>query len=77
VKVPTMTLLRYAASLSARCSTKFRCAAVSAVGSRRLNIAAKPSDLVGKTPLIDLNKILVSHGVDGEFNGERVFFRSS
>ena len=33
---------------------------------RSLNVASKPSDLVGNTPLIDLSKILVAHGVDGE-----------
>lgn len=33
---------------------------------RCLNVASKPSDLVGNTPLIDLNKILVAHGVDGK-----------
>ena len=31
---------------------------------RALNVASRPSDLVGNTPLIDLNKILVAHGVD-------------
>lgn len=59
-----MVLLRNAIRLSARRSIQFRCAAVSAMGTRPLNIASKPSDLVGNTPLIDLNKILVSHGVD-------------
>lgn len=34
--------------------------------TRCLNVASRPSDLIGKTPLIDLNKILVAHGVDGE-----------
>ncbi len=33
---------------------------------RNLNVASRPSDLVGNTPLIDLSKILVAHGVDGE-----------
>jgi len=32
--------------------------------SRCLNVASRPSDLIGNTPLIDLNKILVAHGVD-------------
>jgi len=32
--------------------------------SRNLNIASRPSDLVGSTPLIDLSKILEQHGVD-------------
>jgi len=31
---------------------------------RHLNVASRPSDLVGNTPLLDLNKILVAHGVD-------------
>ncbi len=34
---------------------------------RSLNIAARPSDLVGNTPLLDLNVILKNHGVDGAF----------
>jgi len=38
---------------------------------RSLNIASRPSDLVGNTPLIDLNKILVNHGVDVS-NGTRL-----
>jgi cysteine synthase len=37
--------------------------------SRFLNIVARPSDLVGNTPLIDLGKILEAHGVD---NGSRL-----
>jgi cysteine synthase A len=35
-----------------------------AVVARNLNIASRPSDLVGKTPLLDLEKILVNHNVD-------------
>lgn len=31
---------------------------------RHLNVASRPSDLIGNTPLIDLSKILVAHGVD-------------
>ena len=31
---------------------------------RELNVVSRPSDLVGNTPLIDLNNILVDHGVD-------------
>lgn len=30
---------------------------------RNLNVAARPSDLVGKTPLLDLTKILTAHGI--------------
>lgn len=36
----------------------------STITTRSLNIAARPSDLVGNTPLLDLSKILVSAGVD-------------
>ena len=36
---------------------------------RYLNIASKPSDLVGNTPLLDLNVILKNHGVDTDKNG--------
>ena len=35
---------------------------------RCLNVASRPSDLIGNTPLIDLNKILIAHGVDGEYS---------
>jgi cysteine synthase A len=35
-----------------------------AVAARNLNIASRPSDLIGNTPLLDLEKILVNHGVD-------------
>ena len=33
---------------------------------RCLNVASRPSELIGNTPLLDLNKILVAHGVDGK-----------
>lgn len=39
--------------------------------TRLLNIASKPSDLVGNTPLIDLNVILKHHGVNTD-NGTRL-----
>ena len=39
--------------------------------TRSLTIASRPSDLVGNTPLIDLNKILEDHGVDVS-NGTRL-----
>ena len=42
---------------------------------RYLNVASRPSDLVGNTPLIDLNKILVAHGVDGETFASSVWER--
>ena len=37
------------------------------VQGRSLNVVARPSELVGNTPLICLNGILQKHGVDGEF----------
>lgn len=37
---------------------------------RSLNVAARPSDLVGNTPLIDLGKILTAHNIE---NGSRLF----
>lgn len=40
--------------------------------SRSLNVASRPSDLIGNTPLIDLNKILVAHGVDVS-NGVKLY----
>ncbi len=39
--------------------------------SRALNVASRPSELIGNTPLIDLHKILVDHGVDTS-NGVRL-----
>ena len=35
-----------------------------ASATRMLNVVSRPSELVGNTPLIDLNNILVQHGVD-------------
>jgi len=35
-------------------------------------VASRPSDLIGNTPLIDLNKILVAHGVDVD-NGVKLY----
>lgn len=32
--------------------------------TRNLNVVARPSDLIGNTPLIDLEDILKNHGVD-------------
>ena len=37
---------------------------IAASATRELNIVSRPSELVGNTPLIDLNNILVDHGVD-------------
>ena len=39
---------------------------------RSLNVASRPSDLIGNTPLIDLSKILVAHGVDVS-NGVKLY----
>jgi len=58
--------------LRSRCSSislLAKKAVASTVSSRSLNIVARPSDLVGNTPLLDLNTILESHGVD---NGSRL-----
>jgi cysteine synthase A len=44
---------------------------VASTTTRFLNIASKPSDLVGNTPLLDLNVILRQHGVDTD-NGTRL-----
>jgi len=43
-------------------------------GSRRqLNVVARPSDLIGNTPLIDLTQsILVKHGIDVDKTGVRL-----
>jgi cysteine synthase A len=38
--------------------------------TRALNVAARPSDLTGNTPLLDLGRILQAHGID---NGSRLF----
>ena len=46
--------------------------AVASQQSRLLNVASRPSDLIGNTPLIDLNKILVAHGVDVS-NGVKLY----
>mmetsp|Transcript_16280 Transcript_16280/g.19887 ORF Transcript_16280/g.19887 Transcript_16280/m.19887 type:complete len:401 (-) Transcript_16280:2345-3547(-) len=40
------------------------CANESHTTCRSLNIAARPSDLIGNTPLIDLSNILTNHGID-------------
>jgi len=47
-------------------------AAPALFASRNLNIASRPSDLVGNTPLIDLNKILENHGGVDVSNGIRL-----
>eukprot|EP00934_Nitzschia_sp_Nitz4_P001830 Nitzschia sp. Nitz4//scaffold261_size27179//6224//7674//NITZ4_008206-RA/size27179-augustus-gene-0.22-mRNA-1//-1//CDS//3329544708//1830//frame0 len=39
-------------------------AATAAVSQRFLNVAARPSDLVGNTPLLDLTRFLEAHGID-------------
>lgn len=42
-----------------------------AVSARSLNIASRPSDLVGNTPLLDLKNVLLKHNVDVS-NGVRL-----
>lgn len=42
------------------------------MAQRFLNVASRPSDLIGDTPLIDLNKLLVAHGIDAD-NGTRLY----
>jgi len=37
---------------------------------RHLNVASLPSDLIGNTPLLDLDKILKQHGID---NGSKLY----
>lgn len=39
---------------------------------RHLNVVARPSDLIGNTPLIDLSNILQNHGVDTTSNGTKL-----
>lgn len=57
---------RSAATATVRASASKLPTHLSAIAhqSRSLNVASRPSDLIGNTPLIDLNKILVAHGVD-------------
>lgn len=43
---------------------------VSAAASRCLHVAARPSDLVGNTPLLDLGTVLKDNGVD---NGSKLY----
>jgi cysteine synthase A len=64
---------RSAASAAARAATsKVPLRAAVTCHSRSLNVASRPSDLIGNTPLIDLNKILVAHGVDVD-NGVKLY----
>lgn len=64
---------RSAASTAARsAASKLPSRVAVASQSRLLNVAARPSDLIGNTPLIDLNKILVAHGVDVS-NGVKLY----
>lgn len=61
-----------AVSSAANRAAKKHCAFVVADQTRRLlNVASRPSELIGNTPLIDLNKILVAQGVDVS-NGVRL-----
>lgn len=66
---------RSAASVARAASKKsppLRLSAAQSSTSRSLNVASRPSDLIGNTPLIDLNKILVAHGVDVS-NGVKLY----
>ena len=64
---------RSAASTAARsASSKLPSRVAVASQTRLLNVASRPSDLIGNTPLIDLNKILVAHGVDVS-NGVKLY----
>lgn len=63
-------LLRFAArSIAPRMVAS---TAVIPSSARFLNIASRPSDLVGNTPLLDLSVILRNHGVDVDNNGTRL-----
>ena len=44
--------------------------------NRNLNVVARPSDLIGNTPLIDLSGILQKHGVDGMYDYKYLFSNS-
>lgn len=46
--------------------------AVVSCSTRFLNIASRPSDLVGNTPLLDLNVILKNHNVENVDKGTRL-----
>eukprot|EP00984_Skeletonema_dohrnii_P016375 scaffold7263_cov108-Skeletonema_dohrnii-CCMP3373.AAC.1 len=74
--IPTMLNIftRSAASAAARSTTSKLPSriAITYQSSRLLNVASRPSDLIGNTPLIDLNKILVAHGVDVS-NGVKLY----
>jgi cysteine synthase A len=67
---------RSAATAVARAASKksppLRLSFAQSSQSRSLNVASRPSDLIGNTPLIDLNKILVAHGVDVS-NGVKLY----
>ena len=51
-----MVLLSLSSS-SSRCLVRL-------IGRRCLNVASRPSDLIGNTPLLDLQPILKQHGID-------------
>ena len=44
--------------------------ALSATCTQGLHVAARPSDLIGNTPLLDLGSILKQHGID---NGSKLY----
>ena len=66
--------LRYLSTKSAAVSSRIPSStprsATAAVSARYLNVASKPSDLVGNTPLLDLNVVLQAHGID---NGSKLY----
>lgn len=59
-----MMSLRFGARrLSSKVS--MNAAAAAATSIRTLNVASRPSDLIGNTPLLDLDKILQDRGISG------------
>lgn len=47
-----------------------RTSAISRMAARQVHAASRPSDLIGNTPLLDLDNILKAHGVD---NGSKLY----
>ena len=66
---PSVSAIRHASPLA---STLLDAPPPQRQNRRPLNVAARPSDLVGNTPLIDLRKILQSRGVDVS-NGVKLY----
>jgi len=63
LQTPISNLVKRSALALAKINVPAAAAATTGA-TRMLNIVARPSDLVGNTPMIDLNDILVHHGVD-------------